>query len=191
MQEQNDAMESAQTSGAASEQAALSSTPLENTEPDTEGPGTNGSEAEEDILTLLSPGQNRLSNCTQDGCYFLSAEKHLQQAENIKYIDFASQKQMVLCADPSCLHDTDACVSYIPTLFGACEVFVAYDHLFFVNFGGEEANVIQVRDLDGANARTLVTMGDSEGLDSGFFAADKPIFTTAGTMWSRKTAIFL
>lgn len=61
------------------------------------------------ILALWTQSQNRLSAYTEDGFYFLSHEKYLPGAMNIKYIDFATRQETFLCAVPNCTHDTDAC----------------------------------------------------------------------------------
>ena len=126
-----------------------------------------------DILTLWTQEQNRLSAFDENGFYYLSTEKHLEGAENIKYIDFATRQETFLCANPNCTHDTEACTSYFVTENGACEVFLGYGHLFLLNNSGVEQNVIKMCDQDSSNARTLLALGDSQQLGGNFFAVDR------------------
>ena len=116
--------------------------------PENEVPATASSG---DILTLWSGDQNRLSAFDENGFYYLSTEKHLEGAENVKYIDFATRQEAFLCANPNCTHDTEACTSYFVTENGACEVFLGYGHLFMLNNSGVEQNVIKMCDQDGSN----------------------------------------
>lgn len=119
-----------------------------------------------DILTLATDVNLRLSSYTDDGLYFMSTEKMMETASNIKYIDFATKQQIFLCSAPNCTHDTAACASYVE---GGGYLYVAYSHLYVVN----PFSSIQVRDLDGSNARTILTLADGEELTFGALAADK------------------
>ena len=115
----------------------------------------------DDIITLYEyETQNYKGARTSDGMYYLTSEKHLDGAQNIKYIDYATKQSIFLCSSPSCTHDTPACTSYYPTKYAATEIFAAYGHLFLINFSGAEVNTLEMRDLNGGNARLLVAMGD-------------------------------
>ncbi len=127
-----------------------------------------------DIITLYENAQNYKGACTPDGMYYLTSEKHLDGAQNIKYIDYATKQSIFLCSSPSCTHDTPACTSYYPTKYAATEIFAAYGHLFLINFSGGEVNTLEMRDLNGSNARLLVSMGDAANFsgDNMYCAAD-------------------
>ncbi len=114
-----------------------------------------------DLLTvgtnLINP---HISATTADGYYYLSREKGLPEGVNIKYIDYATQTERFLCADPNCTHDTESCTSYVA---GSGDIFVGYQHLYT---NGWKSGV-QVRDLDGSNCRTL------EDVPGAFLAVDR------------------
>lgn len=144
-------------------------------DPTTEATPPATGEDDGNILALWTQSQNRLSAYTEDGFYFLSHEKYLPGAMNIKYIDFATRQETFLCAVPNCTHDTDACTSYFVTN-GACEIFYAYDHLFLLNHSNVQQNSVTVCDPDGGNARTLLTMEDGTALGNVYFGADRSHF---------------
>lgn len=80
---------------------------------------------------------------------------------NIVYIDYASQKRLYLCNDPSCRHDSESCNSYIKSSSNAV-VFPAGKVLLCFRFGAsnttaskEDLCAIITMDLNGNNKRTI------------------------------------
>lgn len=129
------------------------------------------------IRTLLNDVQTRRSCYSENGYYYLSPELMMQGACNLKYVDFATQQEIFLCDAPNCTHNTASCSSYIPDMYECVNVLVHENHLFLVYWGWSGNPVsIEIRDLTGANARTLVTLNSGEEFGLSGLAADSENF---------------
>ncbi|MDE7231373.1 MAG: hypothetical protein K2N56_12925 [Oscillospiraceae bacterium] len=51
--------------------------------------------------------------CTEDGYYRIQRLGDDRDIFNITYVDFASKREIVLCSDSSCRHNTESCASFI------------------------------------------------------------------------------
>lgn len=83
-------------------------------------------------------------------------------SKNLTYIDYNTQEQIYLCAEPNCAHDSDRCASWIEP--GSTQVWPAVvgDQLAIV-YGNAGANSkIEICNLDGSNRRTLCTFEGGE-----------------------------
>lgn len=56
-------------------------------------------------------------------------------ANNLCYIDFATQQEIYLCSQPNCAHDTDSCTSWFPTSTGMHRPIPVGDSLLVVHGG--------------------------------------------------------
>lgn len=130
-----------------------------------------------DLITLLTDENTYLRRASGEGFYYLTSENAFANGlpgQNIKYIDFATQSELFLCSTPSCAHNTEECPSYFAGYAGNCYIFVVYDHLCLIKLNdGLGPDRIEIRDLDGSNARTVLTMGDGESIRFSGFAADR------------------
>lgn len=133
--------------------------------------------AQGDLITLMTGENTYLRRFSDDGFYYLTSENAFANGlpgQNIKYIDFATQSELFLCSTPSCAHNTEECPSYFAGYAGNCYLFVVYDHLCLIKLNdGLGPDRIEIRDLDGSNARTVLTMGDGESIRFTDFAADR------------------
>ncbi len=75
------------------------------------------------------------ANCTEEGCYNFKRLFEKVDFINLTYIDFASRREVVLCSDSSCKHDSELCSSYFSydEIFPLTEVFVFGEHLFVLS----------------------------------------------------------
>ncbi|MDE7231372.1 MAG: hypothetical protein K2N56_12920 [Oscillospiraceae bacterium] len=75
------------------------------------------------------------ANCTGEGCYNFKRLFEKVDFINLTYIDFALRREVVLCSDSSCKHDSELCNSYFSynEIFPLTEVFVCGDHLFVLS----------------------------------------------------------
>lgn len=75
------------------------------------------------------------ANCTEEGCYDFKRVFDKRGFINLTYIDFASRREVVLCSDSSCKHDSELCSSYFSydEIFPITEPFVCGDHLFVLS----------------------------------------------------------
>lgn len=128
----------------------------------------------------------------EQGYYYIT---HLESNEhgdymNIKYIDYASKKEMYLCNKPNCTHDDDTCPSYLAGGFsGLGQLFLDEEHLYVVHpkeisnknedaqlsFSSNLSMQYQVykMDLDGNNRSITTSLEANEKLQTTCYAQGK------------------
>lgn len=82
---------------------------------------TDGAKAEDEKpkakeLSLIENRWINSSFATEEGYYYISSTAHGNDQEemvNLMYLDYASGKEMFLCNQPGCSHDTDTCNSFL------------------------------------------------------------------------------
>lgn len=119
-------------------------------------------------------------NGNENGYYRISdlIEKKDNVYSNIRYFDFASKKEIVLCNKPECKHDNDSCNAYIsmnennnPMLFVQGDYLylfkrdmssssVAFDTEGKIDTVGANEGVLERMDLDGNNRKVIATWND-------------------------------
>ena len=87
-----------------------------------------------------------------------SDRDHEDMSRNILYIDYATKKQVYLCAQPNCSHDDDFCTSWIAPYYGEVVLAIAGDTLA-VFYNGTMPR-IDLMNLNGDNRRNLCTFND-------------------------------
>ena len=100
-----------------------------------------------------------------DGFYTLrrnSDRNHEDMSRNILYIDYATKKQVYLCAQPNCTHDGDFCTSWIAPYYGEVVVATAGDKLAICYNGSPPR--IELMDLNGNYRRNLCTFSDGTSI---------------------------
>lgn len=88
-------------------------------------------------------------------------------SRNILFMDYASQKQVYLCASPNCEHDSAACTSWIAPAAGVLYPAAAEDHLFILHSNLDDFSYVAMADLDGSNRRTLYTFPSTVEFSTG------------------------
>ena len=90
------------------------------------------------------------------GFYYI---QNSTDCSNLRFIDAASGQDIVLCSNPSCTHDSDACPAYLtgsPYLaFTGGKLYLLFD----VSGSGEEPGHVDVMEPDGSGRRTVYTFG--------------------------------
>lgn len=130
-------------------------------------------------LSLLQSGYP-LGTPSDSGYYYLQYRD--DAALNICYIDYASNQQLVLCSQPNCLHDSDACAAWVPYAGSTAGVYAINEKLCLIHygsltttdyklFGKDAAPSIEIRNADGTNATTLLQL-PANTYFSGLFATD-------------------
>ncbi|NLW77886.1 MAG: hypothetical protein GXY32_00545 [Ruminococcaceae bacterium] len=112
-----------------------------------------------------------LGTGTDAGFYFLKNVWNSNQL-NITYVDYATQKHVYLCSNLSCAHNDDSCTSYVDANAGGASIMAVGDKLlvFYQGMMGYEGTPavlprIDMMDLNGANRKTLIQLGEQESLD--------------------------
>ena len=109
---------------------------------------TNNAAASDAALTLCQ-------SYDEDGYYLADAFYTDSTNANLTYFDFASKKQIFLCEQPGCTHDTESCRSYT---MGIPQIYVINDALVLFEMASDETKPanIQLADKDGSNRRLLM-----------------------------------
>ena len=96
-------------------------------------------------------------------------------SKNIMYTDYATQKQIYLCSQPSCAHNNEICTSWIPP--GEYTVYpVALDEGIALLYSGRnDFSKIEIADANGANRKILTEFGSGVEIDPGAAVNDKYI----------------
>lgn len=78
--------------------------------------------------------------CTKDGYYRIQRLGDNRDISNITYVDFASKREIVLCSDSSCRHNTESCASVISKkdVFFSTGIFVFNDKLWLLSTENDE-----------------------------------------------------
>jgi hypothetical protein len=102
---------------------------------------------------------------------------------NIMYTDYASKKQVYLCAMPNCTHNDPACTSWI-SVYGRVEIGATNDNIFLI-YTGQSINgitaYIEKVDLNGSNRRNLCNFGEGVYIGQGVAANNEHIVVKADT----------
>ena len=109
---------------------------------------TNNAAASDAALTLCQ-------SYDENGCYLADMFYTDSTNANLTYFDFASKKQIFLCEQPGCTHDTESCRSYMTAI---PQMYVINDGLVLLQMGATESQPpnIQLADKDGSNRRPLM-----------------------------------
>ena len=91
----------------------------------------------------------------EDGYYMADVFYTDSTNANLTYFDFASKKQIFLCEQPGCTHDTESCRSYST---GIPQIYVINDGLVLFEMAPDKTKPanIQLADKDGSNRRPLM-----------------------------------
>lgn len=91
----------------------------------------------------------------EDGYYMADVFYTDSTNANLTYFDFASKKQIFLCEQPGCTHDTESCRSYST---GIPQIYVINDGLVLFEMAPDKTEPadIQLADKDGSNRRPLM-----------------------------------
>ncbi len=78
--------------------------------------------------------------CTENGYYRIQRLGDDRDISNITYVDFASKREIVLCSDSSCRHNTESCASVISghEMFYSTDIFVFNDKLWLLSTENDE-----------------------------------------------------
>ena len=88
------------------------SNPLTNETPDTSSVKYHNDSDELFLITDVDGFMNKSHTYNSDGMYEVVRATDSSWA-NIYYTDFNSCTRQILCSDPSCVHNSDSCRSYI------------------------------------------------------------------------------
>ena len=101
---------------------------------------------------------------------------------NIIYIDFAEQKEIFLCEQPGCSHQTDSCRSYLPLDedLAIPALYTVGDHLVFMQTAASETKPahILIANLDGSERRQLAEFPGNYVLSTSLFTDDSFLYLT-------------
>ncbi|MCM1167403.1 MAG: hypothetical protein NC401_15460 [Ruminococcus sp.] len=147
--------------------------------------GTQSVSPESGGLTLLCRGESFMaSGCgTEDGYYSLHYDMNGDGFLRVTYIDYASGREVTLCPDSSCKHDTERCTSVLGNdagYFG--EIFYYNGYLYYLDvsfldesgawtsgadaLSGSERSVSLYRiNPDGTGRELVYAFGEDESIE--------------------------
>ena len=110
-----------------------------------------------------------------DGFYSLRRNQETDSQDmscNILYIDYATKKQIYLCAQPNCGHDNETCTSRIDAEYEMYTAALAIvgDKLAVIHLGVKP--YIDIMDLSGANKKTLCEFEDGAFINEDVIASN-------------------
>lgn len=115
---------------------------------------------------------------------------------NIYNTDFDALRRTVLCSRPGCSHCEEGCSGYLPCAANIPEVMAASDLLifaysgnpyYFTDLGDQTLARVEIRDLNGENARTICTFDANVQLDFNFAFSESALFALGTTFQSEST----
>lgn len=114
-----------------------------------------------DELKMAENGEYVFS---QKGMY--TTQNIFPNSSNIIYIDFATQQQVPLCANPECSHSSEECTSYLTNDTPYPLMIMGTDkYLFAYNSGSEKNHPSVIRiDQDGSGRKTLFELESNQQL---------------------------
>lgn len=91
---------------------------------------------------------------------------------NILYTDYEALNQVILCAQPNCTHDSEACTGWIPYTVNGISLMIAGERLLLVSPGGSGTDAdgnacvsyVQSANLDGSERHEVVSFGSDQEL---------------------------
>lgn len=143
------------------------------------------------------------STYTKDGYYYMSQDakelKDGRYATHLMYMDFASQREIFLCSDTGCKHDSEDCPSVFltdefPIL--STKIFIYHDHLYILAreydddgsiyyfsqmdsaFNDIEAKqtILYQADLDGTNRKKIYSFDAGLTVEETVFGNDQGMY---------------
>jgi hypothetical protein len=147
------------------------------------GQVTQTGEEQTDLQTLSGYG----SASTEDGFYYV--DNLGGGAQNIRYVDYETHKDTVLCNEQDCTHDNIECPAWYKFEVAGIRIFVYNNELYVICNGGTstvgtgsgeeefaELGFIKKMDLNGENAQMLVTLPADHRIISRLYARGEEFF---------------
>ena len=126
------------------------------------------------IHQIGDEGGTNLYASSENGYYMLVPI--FPNSYSILYTDYAANKQVFLCANPSCDHQSDACTSYVDAAQGNIPgLLFSGDKLYVVSpasVSDEFLPRVDAMDANGADRKLLAEFKASQNLNTGWFLAD-------------------
>lgn len=126
------------------------------------------------IHQIGDEGGTNLYASSENGYYMLVPI--FPNSYSILYTDYAANKQVFLCANPSCDHQSDACTSYVDAAQGNIPGLLFSDDKLYVvspaSVSDEFLPRVEAMDANGANRKLLAEFKASQNLNTGWFLAD-------------------
>ena len=119
---------------------------------------------------VSSTDYNNYGCGTEDGFY--SVVSNEDQSKNLMYIDYASKKQVYLCDQPNCTHDSEQCNSWIAPCGGTVVPVVWQDCLFLIFNSIGQCKVVRM-DVSGHNRETFFIFETVTSVENAMAANDR------------------
>lgn len=126
------------------------------------------------IHQVGTAGGAELSVSAPKGYYELASI--FPSSNNIIYTDYATNKQLFLCARPECTHDNETCLSYIDLSKGNLPGLIYTNNKLLVitpaSINNSYVPSIVVMNPDGSERKTLIEFKANQNIGTGQFLAD-------------------
>lgn len=141
-------------------------------------------------LSFLGQGAP-LGDGDENGYYYMS--QRADGSFNIRYVDYASRSEIVLCNRPECTHDSESCAAWRPYGGSEAGAIPIGDALYIIFYGsGQEGNFAQYGDLakmrieqsakDGSGTKQLLALEPHQTLEGGIAADGNTLYMTVQTV---------
>lgn len=149
------------------------------------GPGGSALETADDRLVFLSRSPDRLGNGAEgeSGYYYTAASEDSSYC-SIRFIDKESHQDVVLCSNPGCGHNTDACPAYLgnklPELaWAGGKVVLFYQEMS--DGQNDELPHIDVMAPDGSNRHKVCDLAANQEYSGGVAASGESLYFLLST----------
>lgn len=127
----------------------------------------------------------------KDGYYYMS--QRADGSFNIRYVDYASRSEIVLCNRPECTHDNESCTAWRPYGGSEAGAIPIGDGLYTIFYGsGQEGDFARYGDLakmrieksaqDGSGTKELIALEPRQTLEGGIAADSNTLYMTVQTV---------
>lgn len=96
-------------------------------------------------------------------------------SKNIMYTDYATQRQIYLCSQPNCMHNSETCTSWIEPNAGMVYPVALNDGVALIYSNLNDFSKIETADFNGSNRKILTDFGAGVEIDPGAAVNDQYI----------------
>ena len=147
-------------------------------------------EGDSEPLSFLGQGAP-LGDGDENGYYYMS--QRTDGSFNIRYVDYASRSEVVLCNRPECTHDNESCTAWRPYGGSEAGAIPIGDALYTIFYGSaQEGDFARYGDLakmrieksekDGSGTKRLMALEPHQTLEGGIAADGNTLYMTVQTV---------
>lgn len=130
---------------------------------------------EKTFTALQDYGGVSYGSGNDDGFYFIRTTPFEDGSTNIMYLDYDTKSQVYLCSNPNCLHQNDACTSWVPFSGGGAvpalvgnKVGLVYpgSNYHYTELGALSLPHVESMNFDGSERKIIATFDANQTIES-------------------------